>query len=87
VVNSDRWEVNKTLQASPEGPGRTDIEIIKTQLVRFTREFISLYTKMSPAKQSRPQTVQWLMPDDESYFLVGFPPRSTLLTWAPPATN
>jgi hypothetical protein len=26
---------------------------------------------MSPAKQSRPQTVQWLMPDCESYFLVG----------------
>jgi len=28
---------------------------------------------MSPAKQSRPQTVQWLMPDYESYFLVGIP--------------
>ena len=26
---------------------------------------------MSPEKQSRPQTVQWLMPDCESYFLVG----------------
>ena len=45
MVNSDRWEVNKTIQASPEGPGRnlfrwkgTGIEIIKTQLIRFTRE-------------------------------------------------
>jgi len=42
VVNSDRWEVNKTLQASPEGPGRNlfrwkcmDIEII---IIRITRE-------------------------------------------------
>ena len=40
MVNSDRWEVNKTLQASPEGPGRnlfrwkgTDIEIIKTHQI------------------------------------------------------
>jgi hypothetical protein len=45
MVNSDRWEVNTTLQALPEGPGRnlflwkgTDKEIIKTQLIRFTRE-------------------------------------------------
>ena len=36
--NSDRWEVNKTLQASPKGPGRnlfcwkgTDIEIINNK--------------------------------------------------------
>ena len=41
MVNSDRWEVNTTLQALPEGPGRnlflwkgTDIEIIKTQIIR-----------------------------------------------------
>ena len=45
MVNSDRWEANKTLQASPEGPGRNlfrwkglDIEVIKTHHIRFTRE-------------------------------------------------
>jgi hypothetical protein len=39
VVNSDRWEVNKTHQASSEGPGRilfcwkgTDREIITNQI-------------------------------------------------------
>ena len=45
MVNSDRWEVNKILQALPEGPGRnlfhwkgTDRKIIKTQIIRFTKE-------------------------------------------------
>ena len=45
VVNSDRWEVNKILQALPEGPGSnlfhwkgTDRKIIKTQIIRFTKE-------------------------------------------------
>jgi hypothetical protein len=54
VVNSDRWEVNKTLQALPEGPGRnlfcwkgTDREIIKTQLIRFTREGRQLFNKLN----------------------------------------
>jgi hypothetical protein len=49
-VGSDRWDVNKVHQASPESPGRNlfrwkgaDRETINTRLIIFTREGLSKY--------------------------------------------
>jgi hypothetical protein len=79
VVNSDRWEVNNSLQASPEGPGRNLFSLerhgqrnnkISTNQIYEERQTIihCSYTYMRPANQSRPQTVQWLMPDCTLHF-------------------